>query len=652
MGSHKPGRGVERSRFLFDEERYRFLLENSRDILWTIDLDFKWRFITNNVYRVTHVKASEMIGRPIWDFVAPESHAILKDMLKRRLKGEDTPAYEVAIIDAHGKRVPFEIMTSTIADEEGKIIGVQGISREIAERKCAEDAVRRSEKKFRDLVENTYDWVWEADRDLVLTYSNPRVLDYLEYTSEEVIGRSFYDLMEPEKAKFLAAILESTVKRHKQYDIVQKTLISKHGEPVDFEMTISLIMEDGAFIGFRGICRNVTERIRAEKELFKAYGELEKRVEERTEELNRARATLQGILDTAPIGIIVVDAETNRVTFHSLGVEKILGGPLTGAIYGLDEALQLLRPDGSPFPADERPLFLSLKYGMHISNVEMLAKYADGSESTILVSSAPIKGPDGRVTAAVAAVVDITRLKSTERELQEANRQAEMYLDLMGHDINNLNQAGIGYLELALDEIRSKGRLEIKDQLFLDKAMETQISSSKLIDNVRKLQKYKEGGLKLKPIDLCDILSELIDHYSHVPDRKVSIKYMPVEHCCVIANELIRDVFSNLIDNAIKHSSPKKLLEINIEIKPVVRRDKPFYEIAIEDNGPGIPDELKGRLFTRFQRGKTKASGRGLGLYLVKTLLEDFDGKVQVEDRVAGDYRKGSRFVVLLPAKS
>ena len=74
-----------------------------------------------------------------------------------------------------------------------------------------------------------------------------------------------------------------------------------------------------------------------------------------------------------------------------------------------------------------------------------------------------------------------------------------------------------------------------------------------------------------------------------------------------------------------------------------------YCKVIIEDNGPGIPDEMKNRLFLRFQRGNTKASGKGLGLFLVKTLIEDYNGLVWVEDRVSGYYNKGCRFVIMLP---
>lgn len=645
---------MEPNKFQSDNEKFQFLLENSGDIIWTIDLDFKWRFITSNVERIVHIKPGDIIGKTVWDFVAPEYHDMLMDKFKRRLNGEDIPAYEVMIYDGYGRSIPFEVKTTPIVDKNGKVIGIQGISRDIAERKRTEEAVRKSEEKFRNLIDNIYDWVWETDVNVVFTYSNHRVQEYLGYTPEEVIGRPMYDFMEPEMVKRITGMLSGMIKNRTQVATAEKTMIGKDGKPVDFEMTVSLMTaDDGTIVGFRGVCRDIRDRKRAEEARRKAYSELEKRVAERTEELVRAQATMQSILETAPIGIIVVDAETKMIMFHSREIERIFGRSLLGKIYGLNiYPYQLSLPDGSSLRDEDLPLKISLKNGTSVSNKEIKIKSGDGNELTILVSSAPIKSSDGRVTSAVATIVDITRLKSVEDELMEAKATAEMYLDLMGHDINNLNQAGIGYLELVLEAIRSKGNLEDSDLVFLDKAMEALTTSSRLIDNVQKIQRSRAGGLTYKVIDLCDILTELKDHYSHVPDRKVTIRLKMDNYCFVIANELVHDVFSNLIGNSIKHSSPEKPLEIDILINTAIVNDSAFYEISVEDNGPGIPDELKGKLFARLQRGKTKASGRGLGLYLVKTLVEDFKGNVRVEDRVKGDYKQGSRFIVQLPIAS
>ena len=71
--------------------------------------------------------------------------------------------------------------------------------------------------------------------------------------------------------------------------------------------------------------------------------------------------------------------------------------------------------------------------------------------------------------------------------------------------------------------------------------------------------------------------------------------------------------------------------------------------MSIEDNGPGIPDEMKEKIFTKSLRGLTRRTGHGLGLYLVKRIVEDHHGRVWAEDRVPGDHTQGARFVVLLP---
>jgi signal transduction histidine kinase len=111
---------------------------------------------------------------------------------------------------------------------------------------------------------------------------------------------------------------------------------------------------------------------------------------------------------------------------------------------------------------------------------------------------------------------------------------------------------------------------------------------------------------------------------------------------------LMKEAFCNLIGNAIKHSEGD--ITVDIGVGEVMRHGKKYYAVSIADNGRGIPDELKPKLFNRFQRGTTKVHGRGLGLFIVKSLVEQAGGDVRVEDRIPGDHTKGARFVVMLPA--
>jgi len=89
---------------------------------------------------------------------------------------------------------------------------------------------------------------------------------------------------------------------------------------------------------------------------------------------------------------------------------------------------------------------------------------------------------------------------------------------------------------------------------------------------------------------------------------------------------------------------------INIRLGRVKIDEKEFYQISIEDNGPGINPDLKSRIFNRMYYEGGIMRGKGLGLYLAKTLVECYHGNISVEDRIRGDYTQGARFVVTLPA--
>jgi signal transduction histidine kinase len=144
------------------------------------------------------------------------------------------------------------------------------------------------------------------------------------------------------------------------------------------------------------------------------------------------------------------------------------------------------------------------------------------------------------------------------------------------------------------------------------------------------------------------VIDDAAKIYSEIPGRDVTIKYAPSDGHRVMASPLIKDVLGNLMDNAIKHSKDPVL--IAIDVGQVMYKGIPYYRVAVEDNGIGIPDEKKDLIFQRFKRGQTTTKGTGLGLYIVRTLVEGFGGRVEVEDRVGGDHTKGARFIVYLPA--
>jgi signal transduction histidine kinase len=258
-----------------------------------------------------------------------------------------------------------------------------------------------------------------------------------------------------------------------------------------------------------------------------------------------------------------------------------------------------------------------------------------------------IKWPDGR-DVRLEIANDITERKKVEEDLLQAKSDAELYVDLMGHDINNMNQVGIGYLELANDILMLEGKLDKEHSMLLLKPLESLENSSKLINNVRKIQRERHGGYEAKVIDVDSLLLEVIPRYSSIAERDVTIDYAPRDKCRVKANDLLKDVFLNLIGNAVKHSNGPVSIGITQEL--VEHEGHRLCKVAFEDNGPGIPDALKNTLFDRLNLVNTRARGKGFGICLIKMLVDDYGGMFSVEDRVTGDYGKGARFIVTLPA--
>ena len=183
---------------------------------------------------------------------------------------------------------------------------------------------------------------------------------------------------------------------------------------------------------------------------------------------------------------------------------------------------------------------------------------------------------------------------------------------------------------------------------YLDKPVEVLQRSARLIKNMRKLQKLQEGVFLTREVDVSTILADVRREFGAVPDKTVTLNLNGREHCYVRADELLYDVFSNLVGNAVKHTGDRTSIVIDLNVAEEDGRR--HCRVAVEDDGPGIPDDFKGKIFNRMLKGSEKAKGMGLGLYLVKSLVESYNGRVWVEDRVPGDHTKGARFVVLLPA--
>jgi len=166
--------------------------------------------------------------------------------------------------------------------------------RDVSERRHAEDAMRQSQERFRQLVESTRDWVWEVDPSGVYTYCSPQCRGLLGYGPDELVGRTRFDLMLPAEGGRMKAMFRQLVAERKP--IVGLENINRHrdGRTVVLETSgVPFFDAEGRLLGYRGMDRDVTERHRAQEAIRALNARLEERVRERTAELEYANRELE-----------------------------------------------------------------------------------------------------------------------------------------------------------------------------------------------------------------------------------------------------------------------------------------------------------------------------------------------------------------------
>ncbi|MFX1337522.1 MAG: ATP-binding protein [Promethearchaeota archaeon] len=241
---------------------------------------------------------------------------------------------------------------------------------------------------------------------------------------------------------------------------------------------------------------------------------------------------------------------------------------------------------------------------------------------------------------------NITKIKNTEKKFQDAYNRAKFYRDLVVHDINNILHNISLSTELAMRGVNDDNiPTSIEDLL---NTITYQLErGNNLIENITKISKMEENQPNLVRIDVLSILNNVIDSIVNMSKySEVSIKIeTDLKNIHVLANEFLIDVFENIIINGIKHNDNEKV-RIEIKVLKILKANTDYIRFEFRDNGRGIPDAAKKNIFKRNYNIKGKKSGMGIGLSLVKKIIETCKGNIYIEDCVKGDYSKGSNFIV------
>jgi len=369
--------------------------------------------------------------------------------------------------------------------------------------------------------------------------------------------------------------------------------------------------------------------------------------------------------ESAPDAIVVVDSEA-RIVLINASAEKMFG-------YARDELLgnfiEVLVPERfREIHVGERNRYLSAPRTRSLGlGLNLYGRRKDGSELPVDIMLSPLSTAGGILVLSV--VRDITERRRAEEELrrardelelrveertaellnannalkkytaalEEANRIKDLFTDIMSHDL--LNPLGV---------IRTMSELElekIEEERMRKSLLMIKRNADKLIEMLKSATMYArlESAEKLErsKLDLNRIFRGVADSFKpQMEGKNIRLDYLAKDECYAMVNPIIEDVFSNLLDNAIKYSPAGNGIEVNII------DGNGCWRVYVKDWGYGIKEEDKEKLFTRFQRvDKKGVRGTGLGLAIVKRIVTLHGGKVWVDDNPEG----GSIFYVEIP---
>ena len=287
------------------EEKYRLLADNSMDAIWQMDLKLVFTYISPSIKDMMGYTVDEWVGSRL------SQHSSIKEFFNIARKALSAIKYykkfkhltfDAVMLRKDGSEIPVEITSQLLFNKRGLPIGLQGATRDITERKQVgkeledlyekseksrksllsiledvtkkEAALQESQERFQDIVTNSGDWIWEIDKEGRYTYCSPVVKQVLGYIPDEVLGKHFYDFFHPDERDELKKAAFKVFKKKGKFNNLINHNVHKDGHVILLETNAVPLLDDkGNLLGYRGVDRDITERIQAEEQIKKELKE-------------------------------------------------------------------------------------------------------------------------------------------------------------------------------------------------------------------------------------------------------------------------------------------------------------------------------------------------------------------------------------------
>ena len=507
------------------------------------------------------------------------------------------------------------------------------------ERKNAEEALRISEIKYRRLHESMMDGFAFVNMDGVFQDSNESFQQMLGFNAKELSQLSYNEITPAKWHENETKIVKEQILPNGYSDVYEKEYCKKDGSIIPVELRTFLVKNDrGGNEGMWAIIREITERKRAEEALKKSEARFRSYFE----------SSIAGIAITAPTKSMII---VNNHLCEMLGYsrEELRSVSWT----------ELTHPDDLEIDLDYFDSVIKGEIDDYSFDKRFLRK--DGEVIWTSLSARCVRLANGKVDYFISLIFDITERKQAEEEikklneelelrvserttqLQEANKELEAFSYSVSHDLRAPLRAILGFTGILKKEYGSSLNDDVKRICGI--VNDSAIKMDKLINDILDFSRVNRSNIKFSEIDM-NILANSVYNELVSSNARNRIEFTVTNLLPSIGdNTMIKQVWVNLISNAIKYSSYKEKAKIEISCT----KEGKEITYSIKDNGVGFDMTYVNRLFGVFQRlhEAKDFEGTGIGLAIVQSVIHKHGGKVYAE----GEIEKGATFHFTLPIK-
>lgn len=452
-----------------------------------------------------------------------------------------------------------------------------------------------------------------------IVMANPAFLEMLEYDFPSLEGRPITDLLEPTTAHQFSDVQEGFNWGQSGRPAFRARFLKKDGSVVHVEISTSdfALSRKPAIMG---IVRNVTRQVELEAAI------------------DASESRYRALFDSSPIAYFSLSLMGNVLQVNKAATRLL----------GYNEEDMLRRNFSSFLPNGTGSeivgqMISEAANGKSVEDFEMQMKTADGRSTWVSVTANLLEYPDQSSTIALMAL-DIDRRKNAEAREQVERDRANLYLEVMTHDLNNVNQSLLFSTQL----LQNSEDIPKQYHPLLHESSWNVRRAARMVANLRTLFRLANEPPTRAKVDFNDYLRSSLDLVrGDFPWKTLELSTNVEEGKFEVAgHQYLEHVCFNILHNSMTFDEKDK---VAVEVKAEVIEEVKMVRIEFIDHGPGVPDSAKEHIFRRTGSPDEQIVGRGLGLTLVDRIVRNIGGKIRVEDTVKGDHSQGARFVVMLP---